>query len=141
MTNLANFDLISLFWSEVGFEPWEWNGIGGARRRVIFRKDSLLGEVASYYADDYIVWKYNDDRVGDYILAHWSPKTDVMAHRFLILGSQTWSRPRSRSFLLGIKGWVDVFYYCIGSKENNKFKDLIFLANKGYEFAQKEVNQ
>ncbi|HEO71263.1 MAG TPA: hypothetical protein ENN80_08365, partial [Candidatus Hydrogenedentes bacterium] len=44
------------FWETWGFGPWAQGAMVGVARRATIRKDALLGEVARYYADDYIVW-------------------------------------------------------------------------------------
>lgn len=124
-------------WQETGFELWSWRGMEGVYRRVTFRKDSLLGEVASYYADDYIVWKHRGQEDEKLILNEWKPQTDVMNHRFLLVDSEGAGKIQRRAFWYGIKGWVTVLRYCPGNPEIRDFKDLIFLTNKGSEYLRK----
>mgnify|MGYP000810903337 CR=1 FL=1 len=38
-----------------GFVPWSAGGMQGWYRQTAFVKDCLAGEIARYYADDYIV--------------------------------------------------------------------------------------
>lgn len=131
-----------LFLSEVGFEPWALNGMEGVFRRVTFRKGGLLGEVASYHSDDYIVWKHGGEADKRYILATWKPVADVMTHRFLFLDPVASGKLCTRSFFLGFKGWVELYSYKLGSELNHKkFADLIFVVNKGYELAKEEVGK
>jgi hypothetical protein len=134
MSQLAE---IMPFWEELGFEPWSWNDLAGVKRRITFRKGSLLGEVASYYADDYIVWEHQLPEDAKVILENWQPATDVMAHRFLLLSAQSAAKPMTKAFWFGFKGWVDVLPYCLGDSEVKKFNDLIFLVNKGWQYMQK----
>lgn len=125
-------DIMS-FWEELGFERWTWENMSGVKRRVTFRKGSLLGEVARYCADDYIVWEHKG--VGE-VLKGWRPDEDVMTHRFLLLGSDSACRPLTRSFLFGFRGWVEVLPYRPGGSGVNRFQDLIFLVNKGLEYGK-----
>jgi len=124
-------------WRELGFEPWSWDSLDGVRRRVTFRKSSLLGEVARYLVDDYIVWDHCQANCAEYILANWQPAEDVMTHRFLVLGGQS-AAPRKKHYLFGFKGWVEILDYRLGDPEVKKFQDLIFIANKAWEYLEKE---
>lgn len=133
---------IPLFWQECHFVPWEWQGLKGAWRRITLRKGSLLGEVAKYFVDDYIIWDYDGRTQEDAVkqlLAAWGPDTDVMSHRFLVVGEQTGSRPLRRDYWLGIRGWLEVLPYCPGGTADDKFKDLAFIADHGMTAALKEV--
>ena len=130
------------FWNECSFEPWQWRQFEGVHRRITFRKGSLLGEVASYFVDDYIVWQYDGHTqlsAVEALLAHWRPVEDVMSHRFLVLGDHSGSRPVRRHFWLGIRGWMEILPYCFGGTAHDKFKDLAYLADYGKQVALKEV--
>jgi hypothetical protein len=131
------FKDVPLFWQEVGFEPWSWNGLEGMRRRVTFRKGSLLGEVARYFADDYIVWHRQTPGGEKAVLENWRPADEVMSHRFLFLDAPASGTPRKKYFLFGFRGWVEVLSYRPGDPEVDGFRDLIFLAQKAREYAQK----
>jgi hypothetical protein len=128
---------LPLFWQEVGFEPWSWNGYEGMRRRVTFRKGSLLGEVARYYADDYIVWHRQTPGGEKTILENWRPADEVMSHRFLLLDSRATGKPHKKYYLLGFRGWLEVLAYRLGDPEVDSFRDLIFLVNKAWEYAER----
>ena len=41
-----------------GFVPWSAGGMQGWYRQTAFVKDCLAGEIARYYADDYIVIRH-----------------------------------------------------------------------------------
>ena len=43
------------FLKDYGFVPWSAGGMQGWYRQTAFVKDCLAGEIARYYADDYIV--------------------------------------------------------------------------------------
>ena len=45
-----------------GFVPWSAGGMQGWYRQTAFVKDCLAGEIARYYADDYIVIRHEGDR-------------------------------------------------------------------------------
>ena len=62
-----------------------------------------------------------------------------MKHRFLLLSAETGRSPRSKSLWLGFGGFVEVLRYRIGSPVPAKFKDLVFLLDKGLEYAEKGV--
>ena len=116
-------------WLELGFELWQWQGLRGVHRHVTFRKGSLLGEVARYFAEDYLVWDHCGSSDEERLLRQWPPSHDVISHRFLLLDEVTTSR-RSRGFCLGLKGWVDVQRYRPGDRPHRKFRDLAALAEE-----------
>jgi hypothetical protein len=136
--NLSILKTVHAVWKEVGFEPWHYKNMEGVYRRVTFRKSSLLGEVARYYSDDYIIWKHDGEKDKKFVLDNWKAVEDVMTHRFLFLGDDVGSISNTRAFWFGLKGWVDIFSYKFGSEvSNRKFKDLIFVANRCLELAEK----
>ena len=57
MTDFSFLAAASDIWEEWRFEPWRSGTAEGLYRRVSMVKSGLLGEVARYYADDYIIWK------------------------------------------------------------------------------------
>ena len=126
------------FWEYAGFAFWQKNGMEGVYRRVTFVKDGLLGKVAEFYSDDYILWTHRDSADEEKILKQWEAETDVMKHRFLLLSAESGRTPRSKSIWLGFGGFVEVMRYRIGSPVPAKFKDLVFLVDKGLEYAAKE---
>ncbi len=107
------------------------------RRRVTFRKGSLLGEVARYYADDYIVWPLQALGAEKTILEKWRPADEVMSHRFLLLDGRASGKPQKKFFLLGFRGWIEVLSYRLGDPAVDSFRDLTFLVNKAREHIQK----
>ncbi|MDT8901193.1 hypothetical protein [Anaeroselena agilis] len=125
-------------WQEVGFEPWTWNGLEGMKRRVTFRKGSLLGEVARYYADDHIVWPAPVPGAEKMILEKWRPADEVMSHRFLLLDDQASGKPQKKYFFLGFRGWLEVLVHRPGDPEVENFRDLVFLVNKAWQYAERQ---
>ena len=54
---MADFSFLaeaSDIWGEWRFEPWSSGSASGLYRRVSMVKSGLMGEVARYYADDYL---------------------------------------------------------------------------------------
>lgn len=141
-SDAAILAMVPHFWQECHFVPWEWQGLKGAWRRITLKKGSLLGEVAKYYVDDYIVWEYSgrtQEGAVEQLVNSWGPQTDVMSHRFLIIGSHTGSRPIRKHYWLGIRGWLEILPYCPGGAVDDKFKDLAYIADYGMNAALKEV--
>ena len=64
---MADFSFLaeaSDIWGEWRFEPWSSGSASGLYRRVSMVKSGLMGEVARYYADDYLVWRYDAEDDG-----------------------------------------------------------------------------
>ena len=127
------------YWEYVGFSFWRAHGMEGVYRRATFVKDGLLGKVAEFHSDDYIIWTHCGVTDEDKILKEWKAETDVMKHRFLLLSAESGKSPRSKSFWLGLGGYIDVMRYQVGDPVPSKFKDLVFLVDKGLEYAAKGV--
>lgn len=127
------------YWEYVGFSYWQAHGMEGVYRRATFVKDGLLGKVAQFHSDDYIIWTHRGVDDETKILKEWKAETDVMKHRFLLLSAESGHSPRSKSLWLGLGGYVEVMRYRIGAPIPAKFKDLVFLVDKGLEYAAKGV--
>lgn len=124
------------YWDEIGFEPWANIGLTGVFRRVTFKKGALLGEVARYYADDYIIWGHRGEESVADIFRVWKGEVDVMTHRILLLGETTWEKHRQKSFFWGYRGWVEVYTLRIGDEPHKRFRDLAHWASMGLEYAK-----
>lgn len=135
---LQTLKTMQRFWEYAGFAYWQHNGMEGVHRRVTFVKDGLLGKVAEFFADDYILWTHRGRMDEERILSQWKSKTDVMKHRFLLLSEEMGGKARSKSLWLGLGGYVEVLRYRSGTPVPAKFKDLVFLVDKGMEYAAKE---
>ena len=111
-----------------GFVPWSAGGMQGWYRQTAFVKDCLAGEIARYYADDYIVIRHEGDRSVNWLREHWQSREDVMTHRFLLLDCHE-TRLTKKVFWLGIRGWLEILQYKEGDAEK-RFDDLIYLAQQ-----------
>lgn len=124
------------FWSYWGFEPWEYDGMKGVSRKVTFVKDSLMGVVAKYYAYDYIVWLHQGQIDADHVYKDWKPEKETMMHRFIFVEDNASDKKRIRSFLLGFKGYLEVYHYSINGTYDKKFKDLAPLVDKAWQLLE-----
>ena len=138
LQHMERLKKMDAFWEYAGFRRWQDHGMEGVYRRVTFVKDGLLGKVAEFYSDDYIVWSHQGLHDEERILKQWKAETDVMKHRFLLLSAESARSPRSKSLWLGLGGFVEVLRYRAGSPVPAKFRDLAFLVDKGLEYAEKE---
>jgi hypothetical protein len=116
-------------WDEWRFEPWTDGAASGLYRRLSIVKDGLLGEVARYYADDYIIWKYAPEDF-ERLLKETRPKRDVMTQRFVFLQREGGSFSKRRSIWLGFRGFVEAHMYTLGSEAKTETQDLAYLANQ-----------
>ncbi len=119
------------FWERWGFEPWRAQGMEGLRRRLVFRKDSLLGEVARYYADDHIVLKHGGARDREAVVRGWPACADVMVQRFVFVDRE---RPRAvrRSYWLGFRGYLEVYGHTPDEPGDKHARDLTALIDKAW---------
>lgn len=123
-------------WRHWGFEPWSHAGLEGLRRRVTFSKGGLLGEVARYYALDFIIWRHDGREACRRIVTSWGPEPDVMLQRFVFVvddGAQLWRR---RAFWFGFKGYLEVWACAPGAKAPRKLRDLAPLISEAWRRAQ-----
>lgn len=127
------------YWEYIGFSFWQARGMEGVHRRSTFVKDGFLGKVAEFHSDDYIVWTHRGAPDEEKILKEWKAETDVMKHRFLLLSADSGCSPSTKSLWFGFGGYVEVLRYRVGAPVPAKFKDLVFLVDKGLEYAAKGV--
>ena len=115
-----------------GFVAWSGKDISGYYRRVTFKKTSLMGPVAEYFADDYIVTKHNGTQSVRYLMDNVQGVTDVVTQRFLLVGHPD-EAIHAKTFWLGFKGWLKI-RGCTehSNKECKAFTDLLHLALDGY---------
>lgn len=136
--------MLDIFWNEYGFIKWSDLGLQGVFRRVTFRKSSLMGEIARYFSDDYIIWTSGSAITGQQMIEKWKPAEDVMSHRILLVGSESGDRPLHRSFSFGFRGWVEVLPYRPGDPVPiKKFADMATLVNNAgivYAKLQEGIN-
>ena len=129
MTDLSILGNARTIWDEWRFEPWSDGTAFGLYRRLSMIKGGLLGEVARYYADDYLVWRYGPEDQ-ERLLACTLPQRDVMTHRFVFLQKEGPAVRKRRSIWLGFRGFVEVHSYTLGDEAGAEVKDLAYLANK-----------
>ncbi|HOZ47842.1 MAG TPA: hypothetical protein PLO37_01580 [Candidatus Hydrogenedentes bacterium] len=124
-----------------GFQPWAEDALAGVKRRVTFSKGGLLGEVARYYADDYIVWRHDGAADMDGVFRTRRPLPDVMLHRFVFVVDKVERPVRKRSFLLGLKGYIEVHQYAIGNAKSRRLRDLAPLIDQGWRNAHPDAGR
>ena len=131
-------------WRYWGFDYWESNGVVGVKRRVAFVKPAMIGEVARYYAEDTIVWSPVCSADLETLWRSIKPIEDVMTQRFLFLTDTTPPICRIKSFLFGIRGYLEFHSYWFGQGHDARLKDLVPLVEKAANIwenaAQREVS-
>lgn len=142
---LAGMDLPDLeraldFWRDCGFEPWRDGAMAGVHRRITFCKNALLGEIGRYFADDYVVWTYEESADFARVCRAWGPVSDVVLQRFVFLGDCGAPWRKRRSYLFGIRGYLEVYYYVLGEKGDRQIADLVPLITRGWAVARGEVS-
>jgi len=138
--SLAEFEVLDgarPFWDSRGFSAWSAGSLGGVYRRMTIRKSSILGEIASYYTDDYILWRHNGAPDRDLVLRTWRPAPDLMVQRVVFLeNTSIVPRRKTRSFLLGLRGYLEVYCYVPGSGAGGRgMSDLSALIDEAYKFS------
>jgi len=110
--------------------------MAGVHRRITVSKDSLLGPVAEYYTDDYVVWAHDGEQDVEKLCAHWPRARDVMLHRFVLISDKAECSARTRSFLLGLGGYLEVYRYGIARRKDRRIRDLALLVDRAWEIAR-----
>lgn len=128
LTDLSELGKAGEIWNEWRFEPWTDGSAEGLYRRLSMIKGGLLGEVARYYVDDYIVWKYSDSDK-ERLLASTKPKHDVMTHRYVFLQNEGGMTSKKRSIWMGFRGFVEVHTYTLGTEAAEAVQDIAYLSN------------
>jgi len=98
-------------------------------------KDGFLGEVARYYADDYIVWKYLSDDP-ERILKTVKSETDLLVQRYVFLQSYGASSVKKSSIFFGLRGFIEIYKYTLGEKPEKSIKDIAYLSNAALKTAK-----
>ena len=115
---------------QVGFKEWQSDNMNGYTRRITFSKTSLMGPVAQYYADDYIILEHQGQASVERILAGWQAVDDVVKQRVLLVGYDD-NKISTKSFWWGFKGWLEVRGYKLNTDDNcRKFHDLIYMLKR-----------
>ena len=131
MANFSDLVLASDLWGYWGFSLWSGRGMKGVYRRVTFVKNAIVGEVCRYYADDYIIWSHHGKADRDHVFATCRPQPDLMSQRYLFVEEErALEKGRSRSFLLGLRGYVEIHTYMPGGRYARRLKDLAPLVDR-----------
>ncbi|WP_206740452.1 hypothetical protein [Dethiosulfovibrio peptidovorans] len=140
MVDLSVLGEASDVWDCWRFEPWSCDGLSGVYRRVAFIKAGLMGEVARYYADDYILWKYDPKSV-DLVRSSWGPIKDVMIQRVLFVSDEDRFEKRVKAFTMGFRGYLETYRYSPMGEGYRKIKDLTPLVDKAWELVNQDVEE
>lgn len=90
------------------FIPWNKGNMEGLYRKLIFSRNTLLGEVSKYFAEDYILWKYIYPEDYQKIKKQWAGKPDTFLSRFIFLHPSLPFSCKRKSIWLGVRGYVDL---------------------------------
>lgn len=104
----------------------------GVYRRITFQKTALLGEIGRYHADDYLIWKHEGETDWERVRRTWRAAPDVVLQRFIFLGDQGVPLRKRRSFLLGFRGFLEIYYHVLEGQSDRKIADLIPLIERGW---------
>lgn len=135
MTDLSTLASASDVWNFWRFEPWAKYGMSGLYRRVTFVKAGLMGEVARYYADDYVIWSYEDDAL-EVIRRNFGPQKDLMTQRVVLVTPDDNFKKKVYAFLLGFRGYLEIYRYSPFGEGYRKIKDLTPLIDKAWEISE-----
>ncbi|MEG1641470.1 MAG: hypothetical protein RR272_00010 [Synergistaceae bacterium] len=119
-------------WKEWRFEPWQSGSASGLFRRVSFIKAGLLGEVARYYVDDYVVFSFSPDDVRR-LRKGVKYESDLLTQRFFFVQESGESFCKKFSLLFGFRGFVEFHFYSLGSEPSKDVEDLAFLVNRAFD--------
>ena len=128
MTDFSFLAAASDIWEEWRFEPWRSGSAEGLYRRVSMVKSGLLGEVARYYADDYIIWKYEESDA-DRLRKEAKSESDLLLQRFLFLRGGGGYRMKKSSLMFGFRGFVELHFFTPGDDIPKAVQDTAFLVN------------
>lgn len=91
-------------------------------------KSSFIGEVARYYADDYLVWKYMPGDI-DKIRRLAEPEDDLMVQRYIFLQTEGEGSFKKSSFAFGFRGFIEIYRYTLGDAAPEGITDIAHLCN------------
>lgn len=128
------------FLSSLEFVPWENGSASGFYRRVIIVKDGLLGEVARYMADDYIVLDYQESDV-ERLKAEVKPESDLMTQRWLFVQNEGTNSHSAKHFWFGFCGGAHFYRHTISSEANKDIADLVYILDKAAEIGDHGAKQ
>ncbi|MCD8234903.1 MAG: hypothetical protein LUC51_11065 [Cloacibacillus porcorum] len=128
MTDFSFLASASEIWEEWRFEPWKSGTAEGLYRRVSMVKSGLLGEVARYYADDYIIWKHEANDV-ERLRREAKSESDLLLQRFVFLRENEAYHMKKSSLMFGFRGFVELHFFTLGDDIPKAIQDTAFLVN------------
>lgn len=138
MIDFTHLSEAKAIWDYWRFEPWAKEDMKGLYRRVTFSKGGFFGEVARYFADDYIVFSYGESSL-EWVRQNWTYEKDVMIHRFVFLSPKAFEK-RVKAFAWGFRGYLETYLYAPMGRKYVKIKDLTPLIDKAWEATQDRVS-
>ncbi|MGC8738414.1 MAG: hypothetical protein ACP5UA_07175 [Candidatus Hydrogenedens sp.] len=90
------------------FVPWNMGNMQGMYRKLVFSRDSLLGEVSKYYFEDYVIWKYQDPEDYKKIQKDWNGNYETFLSRFIFLHPSLPFYYKRKSIWFGFRGYMDL---------------------------------
>ena len=147
MVDMSHLKIAKIYWDEWRFEPWEHGTASGLYRKADFIKAGIIGEVGRYTADDYIIWKYDESDI-ERIFSESRPQSGLMLSRYVFVQPEGELRSKTKSFMLGIKGYAEVYLYtpnrkASGFMEKNRHKrvkDLAYLIDASQNYSMRHMN-
>jgi len=128
------------FWAALDFVPWENETASGFYRRVIIVKDGLLGEVARYMVDDYIVLDYKESDI-ERLKAQAKPESELMTQRWLFVQPEGENSHSEKHFWFGFRGGARFYRHTFKSEPAEAIADLDYIINKAAEIGDRGSEQ
>lgn len=130
--NFPQLAKAAAFLQTLDFKPWKNGTASGFYRRVIIVKDGLLGEVARYMADDYVVTEYESSDI-ERLKSGAKPESELMSQRWMFVQSDGANLCSSKHFWFGFRGGAHFYRYTLKSEAQKEIADLAYIVNKAAE--------
>lgn len=127
------------FWNHWGFEPWAEPPFAGVCRVQRITKSGFLGRIAEFHAWEAIVWECGGEEDRNTLWRLRPPMPDALTQRFLFLLPEPWAERRIRSYVFGLRGYLEFYAYnpallddgcpaCVGHPNVQDLTGLVDLA-------------
>lgn len=129
---MADFSYLaeaSDIWDEWRFTPWSSGSASGLYRRVSMVKSGLMGEVARYYADDYLVWRYDSEEEAERLRRGAKSESDLLVQRFVFLRESGGYYMKKSSIMFGLRGFVELHFLPIYGEVPKAVEDVGYLVH------------
>lgn len=129
---MADFSYLaeaSDIWSEWRFTPWSSGSASGLYRRVSMVKSGLMGEVARYYADDYLVWRYDAEEEAERLRKGAKSESDLLVQRFVFLREAGRYYMKKSSIMFGLRGFVELHFLPVSGEVPKTVEDVGYLVH------------